>query len=261
MVTQHIKAIFFRHFWPIPRDISRFTEMIYWPLFDITVFGLLGLWVQEQTNAAFAIRLIAGLILWQGLVRAHVEVAYSLIEEIWANNLTTIFSTPLRLTEWFVGVFAVSFIKTVFVFLFAICMAWLMYDVNLISLGWHLISFFIALVFCGWWLSFITLSVILRFGRRAESLVWVMGWALTPLCGVYYPTRMLPAWAQKISLIFPQTYLFKNLDMIIITNHADSGLWLTTIGLIVLFFALGCLCMHSAFTYSKKLGFTNLAGD
>jgi len=261
MLTQHIKAIFFRHLLPIPRDISRLVEKLYWPFFDILTFGFLGFWVQQQTTGAFALRLIAGLVLWQVVVRAHLEIAYAFIDEIWSNNIATLFSTPLKLTEWFMGVFIISFLNSVFVFLFSTAMVWLLYGVNLFSLGWYLFGIFLTLMLSGWWLSFFTLSIIFWFGRRAESLVWVMGWTLSPLCGVYYPTSILPQWAQKLSTIFPQAHLFKNLDMIIITNQTDPALWYTTMGLTAIFFVVGCLCVRCAFRYSKNLGFANLSGD
>jgi ABC-2 type transport system permease protein len=39
-------------------------------------------------------------------------------------------------------------------------------------------------------------ALILRFGLGAESLAWIVIFALAPVSGIYYPVASLPAWLQ-----------------------------------------------------------------
>src|SRR3990172_4473575 len=97
MNMRRIYAIMLRHIIPSFRDPIRITDAIYWPLVDITVFGFMATWSQENvtSGSSFVLGLLTCIICWYLVQRSALEIARNVLCEIWENNLTHLFATPL----------------------------------------------------------------------------------------------------------------------------------------------------------------------
>ena len=79
-MSRRVGALLLRYLLLIRRDYSRVVDLVYWPLIDITVWGLFTffLWrAQFQVPNAMAM-FLGGAILWNVFLRAAQDVSVSL---------------------------------------------------------------------------------------------------------------------------------------------------------------------------------------
>jgi ABC-2 type transport system permease protein len=183
--------------------------------------------------------LLGGVMLWDVLFRGQIGLAISFFEEVYSRNLGHLLATPLRIGEYITALTIVSAIRT-FVGLFPATLAaiWF-FGFSLYSLGLSLGVFFFSLIAFGWSIGLFVAGLVLRYGLGAESFAWAVIFALAPLCGVYYPTTILPNWMQVVSAIVPASYIFTGMRAILIDHVVRLDFMLTAAGLNVVWFALG----------------------
>jgi ABC-2 type transport system permease protein len=252
---QRLTGFFLRHLYPLRRDFDLLSDMLYWPLIDVVLWGVTSQWLVSNTQShAIISSILVALILWQVIWRSQSEVARNLIEEIWNTNLVNLFSSPLSLTEWTIGVLLLSILKmsiTVSVVSLAI---FALYHVSLIQAGWWIIPFFISTMMTGWWTGFIAASVVILHGPRMQSVVWTLPGVLLPFSAVYFPLSQLPWFLQPISRLIPTTYIFEGLRSQLATGSLDWSLILMSLVLNCLYLAITILFFRRCFFESKKLG-------
>ena len=111
---RRLYAFGLRHIYPLKRDFDLLSDMLYWPVIDVVVWGVTSQWLSNGTGASLAATILTGLILWNIIWRSQSEISRNLIDEIWNNNLVNLFSTPLTVSEWITGVLTLSLIKMTF---------------------------------------------------------------------------------------------------------------------------------------------------
>ena len=63
----------------------------------------------------------------------------------------------------------------------------------------------------GWAIGLGVSALVLRFGLGAESLAWVMIFAIAPLAGIYYPISTLPDWLRPLAWAMPPAHVFEGM--------------------------------------------------
>ena len=116
-------------------------------------------------------------------------------------------------------------------------MAILFFGFNLWALGLAVVFFFFNLILTSRSIGLVASGLVLKNGLGAEGLAWSMTFLLLPLCCVYYPVAILPAWLQWISLALPPTHVFEGLRALVLDHVFDFGAILTALGLNILYFA------------------------
>jgi ABC-2 type transport system permease protein len=81
--------------------------------------------------------------------------------------------------------------------------------------------------------------LVLRYGLGAESFAWAFIFALAPLCGVYYPTTILPPWVQALSALLPASYIFNGMRAVLIEHVVRTDYLLIAMGLNIVWLAGG----------------------
>ena len=205
--------------------------------------------------------LLTGLVFWQVVMRAHMEISMSFLEELWSQNLINLFATPLSISEWLAAVILLSFVKSLFALFFGALVVWLLYGIFIFSSGLLLIPFFVLLLISGWSLGLIGISILVSAGQRAQSLVWIVCWVLAPFSGVFYPVAVLPVWAQNVAYALPTTYLFEGMRLFITTGSMPVEYWYTSSILAAAYFLLSLLLFLYLFRKSKIQGLARLQID
>ena len=101
-----IAALVLRYSLLYLRSWIRSIELIFWPTFELLLWGFLSVFIQGQTEGDFpyfAKFLIGAMIFWDVLFRAQQGVAISFLEDVWTRNLLNLFVAPIRLSEVPVG--------------------------------------------------------------------------------------------------------------------------------------------------------------
>jgi ABC-2 type transport system permease protein len=148
-------------------------------------------------------------------------------------------ATPLRIGEYMVALMGASLARTVIGLFPATLLAIWFFGFSLYSLGIALVAFFFSLILFGWSIGLFVAGLVLRYGLGAESFAWAFIFALAPLCGVYYPTSILPSWVQMLSALLPAAYIFDGMRAILIDHVVRTDLLMKAGALNAVWLALG----------------------
>jgi len=256
-----IWAITLRHFRLYKHDPNIALIMIYWPLLDIITWGFLGAWIQQSGVVQFhnyEIIALLGVLLWQVAARGANAISIALCEELWQHNVINLFSLPLSILNWISGVILYFTLMLIAIAFCSILCIYAFYDIALLSLVSNFLLFFTPLFFCGIWLGFICLQIIIVLGKRGTELGFVLIWFLLPFSGAYYPVDILPTWAQTVSACFPMSYAFTGMREHLIHNHNPMPYLIKSTILSVLYATSAIIIFVYLFNYSKQKGLARL---
>jgi ABC-2 type transport system permease protein len=255
-----IWAITLRHLYVLKHDYNFMLGTLYWPLFDIIMWGYLGTWMQQSSTQLHDYKTTAllGVLLWQVIGRGCNVIITTLAEEFWSRNVTNLFTLPIRISEWICGITIFYSIMLTLTSLFCIGMIYLLYDVHL----WHIIStFFIflpPLLISGLWVGFTCLQVVVTLGRKGAELGFVIAWCLMPFSGAYYPIDVLPAWGQTISTFLPMSYVFKGMREYLMNQQDPTSYLLIAYALSIVYTTIAVAVFTYCFNRSKQKGLARL---
>ena len=110
-----IFALVIRYFYLIKTSFPRILELMYWPTFQMILWGLIAKYIASSNDTIIQIGgvLIAGVLLWDVLFRSQLGFSLSFLEEIWSRNLGQLFVSPLRPLEMVLSLMTISFIRTI----------------------------------------------------------------------------------------------------------------------------------------------------
>ena len=238
---RRIGAVILRHWYLIAGSWPRFLDLCYWPLVQMILWGFIQTFLMQQSNffAQAGGILLAAVMLWDVLFRGQIGLAISFFEEVYSRNLSHLLATPLRIGEYMAALMAVSLMRTVVGLFPATLLAIWFFGFSVYSLGLALIAFFVSLIVFGWSIGLFVAGLVLRYGLGAESFAWAFIFALAPLCGVYYPTAILPGWVQILSDLLPASYIFNGMRGVLIDHAVQTGNLLAALGLNAVWLALG----------------------
>lgn len=216
-------AVFLRYFYLFAK-LDQITDLLYWPAIDITLWGLTTMWIQHEGGNVSNVALIimTGLIFWQIVWRGNYEVSVNLLQEFWNRNLVNLFSTPLKLTEWMIGVLMLSATKIFITLSFGSLFVYLLYTLNVFSLGWAFLPFAMLLLMSGWMIGFLSASLVVYWGERLQMLAWITASIFAPVSAVYFPVTTLPKFLQPLAWSLPTTHVFEGMRAIL---HGSSFPW------------------------------------
>lgn len=248
-------AFCLRHVYPLRRDFDLLSDMLYWPVIDVLLWGITSQWLGSQSEFPNVVAtILTGLILWNVIWRSQSEVSRNLIDEIWNNNLVNLFSTPLSLREWVSGVLLLSVAKMFFTVGVLIPIIFFLYSVNILAIGWWIIPFFICTVMTGWWVGFISAGIVIRWGPKVQTVVWTLPGILLPFSAVYFPVIILPTFLRPVAYFIPTTYIFESMRALLITGQVDGKLILLSLALNTLYLSGALFWFVKSFQYSLRLG-------
>jgi ABC-2 type transport system permease protein len=254
-------AVALRHIRLWRHNPNALLSAFYWPLLDILIWGFLGTWIQQYEITAlhnYTLAALLGILLWQVVGRGSTLMVISFAEEIWTQNVVTLFSLPLRLVEWMGGVLLFAAITTLVMSLLCIACIAALYQIEFTYLVRTFLLFLPPMFLSTIGLGFFCLQIVLLIGHRGTELGFVLAWFLAPFSGAYYPLEILPAWAQTISSFLPMSYLLQGMRHYVMKNEDPTPFLIK--GYII--GALYCIVAITLFVYrfnkSKRKGLGSL---
>jgi ABC-2 type transport system permease protein len=247
-------GVFLRYFYLFAK-FDQIADLLYWPAIDIILWGLTTVWMQtHQPGSNIALIVLTGLIFWQIVWRGNYEISVNLLQEFWNRNLVNLFSTPLRLREWIAGVLMLSVYKVFIAMVFGVVFVYLLYALNVFTLGWAFLPFVALLMVSGWVIGFIAASMVIYYGQRFQMLAYMSAYMFAPFSAVFYPVSALPAWAQHIAWCLPTTYVFEGMRSILRGSPfpwSNAGI---SLGLNLVYLAFSIAIFYWAFEKSRGKG-------
>ena len=259
MSWKRISAVFLRYFY-IFAKVETLSDLIFWPALEIVLWGVTSIWIQqhEKEIPSIAIAILTGLVFWQIVWRSYYEVAVNLLQEFWNRNLINLFSTPLKVSEWSIALMLTGLFKICITVSFGALVVWILYALNIFSLGFAFLPFCISLILSGWFMGFISASILIYFGQRMETLAWLTPYIFSPFCAVFYPVEALPGWAQMISYALPMTYIFEGMRMVIQHGVFSTPMFFISLGLNFFYLILTGFFLKFLFEKSREKGLGRL---
>ena len=253
-------AVVLRHYYNFIHRIDRLVDAFYWPTLDVVIWGLT-LSVMErqgQSGASQVSMIIFGVILWFLVWRGQGEITVNLLEELWTENLSNLFASPLRLVEWMIALCIVGLVKLAMTIALTSGVAYFLYRVNFFELGFALIPFTIILLLMSWAFGFLTSGVFLRHGTNMQTLAWAGAFILMPFSAVFYPLEYLPNWVQAIALWVPSTYVFEGMRSVVLHQVVPTEFYMKAIGLDLLYLVIGIWFFVRSFKVAHEKGLAHL---
>jgi len=250
MKINRIYAIVLRFLYLFRHNIDRWSDTFYWPVIDLLLWGLTGLYLKNsgsQNQLDVVAMILSGILLWLIVWRGQHEIAVNLLEDLWNKNLINIFASPLTFNEWICAFLLISFIKSLISLVFASGVAFLLYHFNLLSFGIYLLPFYLILIMFGWAVGFFVSGVILRYGTKIQALAWTAIMVLSPFSAIYYPLSILPSWAQKIALFVPTSYVFEGGRRLIAGQQISVIYFFWPLMLNIVYFLMAFLWIRRSF--------------
>lgn len=258
MSWRRISAVFLRYFY-IATGISQLADLFYWPLIDIFLWGLTTMWIQEHGAASnVALILMTGLIFWQIAWRGNYEISVNLLQEFWNRNLVNLFATPLTVVEWATGVVLLGFLKIAVSLSFGALIVYILYALNVFTVGWAFLPYAASLMVFGWIIGLIASSLIIYWGQKVDMLAWMTAYLFAPFSAVFYPVSVLPGWMQKIAWALPTTYIFEGMREILAGKDFPVKDFLFSVALNIFYFFLALLFFQFMYRKSREKGLARL---
>lgn len=261
--ARRIGAMMLRHLFLFRGSWPRILELAYWPIMQVLLWGFItqffvthSSWLVQAAGA-----LLAGVMLWDVLFRSQLGVSISFLEEMWSRNLGQLFVTPLHPVEFILSMTGMSLLRTLIGLLPASLFAWLLYAYSIYDMGLPLLAFFANLMLFGWAIGLGVAGVLLRYGLGAESLAWVLIFALAPVSAIYYPVAVLPSWLQPVAWALPSAYVFEGMRAVLLDGVFRADLFWGAVALDLVYFALGAGIFLYAFRVARRLGLLLQAGE
>lgn len=259
MSFSRIKGVFFRYYYNLIKGFMQLSDLFYWPLVDILLWGLTSIWIQRQSQTPhLPLILMTGLIFWQVAWRGSIDISINLLQEFWTRNLVNMFSTPLKISEWICGVLLLSACKLTVTISFGTLMVYLLYSLNVFTVGWAFLPFAALLFIFGWTIGFTTSGLIIYWGHQVEMLAWMIGFLFAPFSAVFYPVGILPEWAQVISWMLPTTYVFEGMRQILAGEAIPYSYMLFSLVLNTVYLSSSIFFFQFMFKKSRKKGLARL---
>ncbi len=258
MSWHRIQALVLRYTYLYARSVPRVTEIFFWPLMDLLVWGYVTLYLQRVSNisgpASVFMFLLSAMIFWDILYRAQQGVTLSFLEDVWARNLLNVFVAPVRVGEFVLATYIVGLVRIAITVVVLGVLAYALYSFNIFSLGMSLLPFFANLVLMGWALGMVTTALIMRWGQAAEALAWGVPFLLQPVAAVFYPLDVLPRWVQLIAVCIPATHVFEGMRQVLRGEGVSSTSLTAAFALNVVYLVAAALFFRYMFGVARRKG-------
>ena len=213
MKLQRIRAIFVRQLYLLGNNPTRLAGSFIWLAVSIVQWGFISKYLGTlgKANFNYITVILGALILWEFLTRIQQGMMMAFLEDVWSSNLLNYFASPLRVSEYAIGLVASSITTALLGLLLMSIIAGLGFGYNIFIIGLTIVPFIGILFLFGMAMGLFICAAIFQLGPAAEWLAWPLPMVLSLISGVYYPIDTLPDYLVMLARLFPPAYVFESL--------------------------------------------------
>lgn len=205
-----IKAIIMQELFITQRAIEVIIDLFYFSIITVVVWGLISLYIQDESAKLTGYSLLTGMILWEVVRVIQYSVSVGALWNIWSRNLSNMFIAPLSLKEYMIAGLISGIIKALLTLFIVAFISIFLFKFNIFQIGiLNLSIYFINLTLFAWAIGIIILAFIFRYGTRIQALAWGAIFIFQPLTASFFPIKVLPIMLQKIAYFIPATHVFE----------------------------------------------------
>jgi ABC-type multidrug transport system ATPase subunit/ABC-type multidrug transport system permease subunit len=233
------------------RNVFALAELIFWPAVSLISIGLLGDFLELREQAVAFI--LTGAMTGGILQVAQLDVAYSLLYDVWSKSVKHTFLTPTGVAESLFGSWLTGIIRGGLIFILLGLSAMLMFGFKFPPLLVTLIFLF-GIMLSAILLGMIVTILMLLFGQKADITAWMFAYLFMMLCGIYYPIQTLPPFFYQLAQWFPLTYFLEYFRQSFGFAPQFPHLLIKGFVLTILYLALGLCIIHLAVKRARRNG-------
>ncbi len=256
MKLQRIRAIFVRQLYLLTNNPTRLAGSFIWLTISIIQWGFISKYLGSlgKANFNFITVILGALILWEFMTRIQQGMMMAFLEDIWSSNLINYFASPLRVSEYTIGLVASSIVTAFLGLLLMSIIAGIGFGYTIFIIGLSIIPFVAILFIFGMAMGLFICGAIFRLGPAAEWLAWPLPMVLSLISGVYYPIDTLPNSLVIVARLFPPAYVFESLR----AQLAQTSTHQMTVVNLALGFSLAIFYLFLSYQFFQKVYRHNL---
>jgi ABC-2 type transport system permease protein len=200
---------------------------------DVIMWGFFTIYLSHRgaLEPAIVTFLLGAAVLWALFRSFQRDMAVGFLADVWARNLLGLFSTPLTVVEYIVGLFLINVVKALAGATAAALVAWLLYSFNILPFLPAALPFVVVLMLFAISIGIIITGLIARYSTAMQTFAWSITGLLMPLSCVFYPLSALPRPLHPIALMLPTTHAFEGMRQVmdgggVSITHLCAGLGL-----------------------------------
>lgn len=203
-------GVFYKDWIIARRNFFTIVEVIFWPFIGLASVGFLTSFLNlEREYVSF---ILIGAISLSVLQVCQIDVAYSLLFEMWSKSIKHVFVAPVRGYHLILGGMLFGILRGTLVFLILVLFSRYLFGFELLEAGLLPVIIFLAGLFLMAGITGMLVCIgILIFGYRAEIAAWTITGIMMFLCGIYYPVSILPGALETLARAIPLTYYLEYL--------------------------------------------------
>jgi len=256
MKLYRIQAVIMRHMFETRRNYDRITDILYWPIMDIVMWGFFTFYLTHGNNLRpNAVSFLLGaIIMWNMFRSFQRDMAVGFLAELWSRNLINLFSTPLTITEYMAGLILVNLGKVAAGMTVASLVAWACYSYNIFVPLPQLLPFMLSLMLFALAVGIMTTGLIFRFSTKIQGVAWSFVGLLMPISCVFYPLSMLPKFIVPVALMLPTTHAFEGMRQVIAGGGINPANLSWCFGLDAIYLGASVLFFRTIFESARTRG-------
>jgi ABC-2 type transport system permease protein len=256
MKAHRIIAVVQRHLYEARRNVDRITDMLYWPVLDVIVWGFFTIYLAHSNRLRpdLVSLLLGAAILWGMFYAFQRDMAVGFLDELWSRNLINLFSTPLSVWEYLIGLVCVNLLKMSVGFTAASLIAWACYAFDIFPLLPKFLPYMVNLLLFAGALGVLITGLIFRYTTRIQALSWSFAGLLLPVSCVFYPVSSLPRWLRAVAWMLPTAHAFEGMRQVLAGGGFSAWHFWCGLGLNLAYFALALLAFTRVFEAARSRG-------
>lgn len=217
MRLRPVAAIALRQIYLMRSSPVRILPMVAWVAVDIVLWGFIARYLNGVNSRGinFTASLLGAVLFWDFFTRVMQGVTMAFFEDIWSRNFVNVFASPLRISEYLLGLVLTGVATSAIGLVVMLAIASAVFGLHVASLGLLLLPFLMVLFLFGIALGVLASAMVLRLGPASEWLVWPIPALLSPFAGVFYPLSTLPAWMRAVGHVLPPSYVFEAMRTVV----------------------------------------------
>ncbi|MBY0110264.1 MAG: ABC transporter permease [Candidatus Babeliaceae bacterium] len=256
---KRILSISKRYFFARFLKLEDLIDFSFWPVLDMIVWGGVGLLIDQKGYSSGQVTLsVLCAVMMRVFTYCYVNSAGNFLYEMMSRNIINLFATPLTFHEWIAGAMLSGCVTSFMLILFSTVVAWLIFGVNILSIGFSLVFFIIPLLLSAWAVSNIAITMLMGLGVHAQRLIFVLAWLFMPFSGVYYSLSVMPAWIQSVARFVPMSYIFEALRIFVLEGRFSLSHLHYGYALAIIYFIITLTACSKMFERSCRLGLAAL---
>jgi ABC-2 type transport system permease protein len=203
-----VRAFAYKNWIMTRRNVFTLLEILFWPVVGFLSVGLLAKFTHlTEELRAF---ILVGVISMGAVQVCQLDVAYSLLFDVWSKAIKHEFIAPVGIRHLIIGSLLVGVIRGTVVLLVLMVASLFLFNFNFTTPGIIPLCLFAFGLFLNAALVGILVCIlVLTFGNRAEIAAWSLVSLMLLVCGIYYPISILPLGVRAIAELIPVTYFLE----------------------------------------------------